>query len=247
MSKENIIVNQETSRLAILQSAILSNDVDAAKMAQLLEVQLAWEANEERKDFAASMSEFQGDVPAVPKTRPIKNKGGQVTHHYASKSDIEKVIKPFLKAHGLSVMLTKSEFEGDRLTISGMIIHKNGHSEPIGGNVKIDSKMFCNDTQKVGSAMSYGWRYIVCPALGIILEDETDDDGEASGEDEKPEYITQDQIDEIETFLGNLNGSDNVRAAIFALTGCESLDKIQSHFFTKIIAKLRVTLEKQES
>ena len=56
-----------------------------------------------------------------------------------------------------------------------IVHHVEGHSERTAFPVPIDRAARMNDTQKVGSALTYGRRYALCAALGIVTAEEDDD------------------------------------------------------------------------
>lgn len=235
MTTDNAEVNPQNS-LALIASALKDPDCDPAKLQQLLVVKKEWETDEARKSFAVAFVNFQAACPTVKKGRIMRD-----TIAFAGKADIEKVIKPVLAEHGLSVSITKSKIENGNLSIEGFILHRDGHMQPLQGEVVVDKKMSANDTQKIGSAMSYAWRYMICPALNITLDDQVDDDGQSAGGG----LITQDQADEIEKYLGNL--PDSTRESVLKLAQCESIDQMQTKWFDGVVKKLKLSIDKQDA
>ena len=228
-------VKQENAALSLIEKSLENPEITPEKLSQLLAVKKEWEADEARKSFSRAMSDFQAECPAILKGRDM---GRGIL--YAGKSDIEKTIKPILKQCGLSIMLTHNSIKDGVLTVEGQILHRDGHCSPIRGEVSIDSKMSVNDTQKVGSAISYAWRYIVCPAMGISLTDDTDDDGESAGS----ATIDDDQILDIEQYLGQLPAE--IRKKVLGLCKVGSVEEIPLNMFPAVIKKLKLSLSKQE-
>lgn len=93
---------------------------------------------------------------------------------YASLQSIWDVARPVLSAHGLAVIQTFSESDGDRMNIVTTIIHKSG--QYFSGTLSMKPQKA--DPQGIGSAITYGRRYALAAILGIVADD--DDDGQAA-------------------------------------------------------------------
>jgi len=233
MDKKPEDVNPQTS-LDLIAKAITDPTVQPEKLQQLLVVKKEWEADEARKAFARAIVGFQEACPTVHKSRSMHN-----NIKFAGKSDIEETIKPVLSAFGLSISIIKTTISDGNLVAEGCIIHRDGHILELSAEIKVDQKMSANDTQKVGSAISYVWRYMFCPALNISLADEVDDDGAGAGSS----YITQKQAEEIEVYIGNQDNPDECRGKILALGKCENVETIPSKWYKTVIKKLKAGLE----
>ena len=116
------------------------------------------------------MAAFQAEMPAVPKTsaNPFFNS------KYADLADVVKVSAPVAAKHGLSV--TQLPGHG---TLWTYLLHESG--EFIAS--EMDLKVTKDDSQALGSALTYARRYSYCAALGIVADE--DDDGNASA---RPEF-----------------------------------------------------------
>ena len=232
MENNETDVNPKNESLALIRSALENPDIDADKLQQLLIVKKEWEADEARKSYAIALVEFQANCPTVKKSKVMR---GNIT--FAGKADIERVIKPVLAQHGLAISILDSTIENGQLNIKGCIMHKDGHVQNLSGSVTVDKNMSANDTQKIGSAMSYAWRYMICPALNITLDDQVDDDGAgASGS-----LITEDQVDEIEKYLGNMDASK--RKGVLKLCQCDSISEIESKWYASVIKRLKLSVK----
>ncbi len=223
------------SALELIRDVAMDPNADPQKLQKLLDVQQQWEANEARKAFSAALVDFQSTCPPVYKGREVSGR-----FNYAGKSDIERHIKPYLGQCGLSVSIYKSRIEDQRLIVEGAIAHRSGHSQDISGEVRIDGKMSCNDTQKIGSASSYAWRYVVCPALGISLTDDADDDGGAAGAGDP---ITDEQYERLEYLIGE-TGAD--REGFKKFYGIELLEMLPQSKYGQAESQLMRKLKRQK-
>ncbi len=73
----------------------------------------------------------------------------------------------------------KWRLSGGGYLVACIVHHREGHSERTEFLVPIDVQARMNDAQKAGSALTYGRRYALCAALGIVTAEE-DDDGRAT-------------------------------------------------------------------
>lgn len=123
-----------------------------------------------------------------------------VNPHFKSKySDISSVwdaIREPLTSQGLTVwqdVITEDRQVG----IITRVVHLSGQWIEFGPLFVPVSKP---DAHGVGSAISYGKRYALCAALGVVSGDE-DDDGNASKAPPSPVKINRDMIIELNTLL----------------------------------------------
>ena len=159
-------------------------------------LQERWEKNQAKKDHAAAVAQFQGEMPVVKKCR--EGSGGK--YHYASYDDIMRVAAPILARNGLSIAFDQSETD-TALTLTCHVRHTGGHTEDTTFTLPKDAPIQTREGRNVttlaqaqGSANTYAKRYALCNALNIVVSDE-DDDGELAGQN--VETITQDQADDI--------------------------------------------------
>lgn len=228
------VEGNQPAPLALIERMMLNPEVDAEKLQQLLNVQEQWEAGEARKAFARALAKFQAECPPVFKGKTVK---GRINYNYAAKQDIERTIRPHMASNGLAVSIYRSQMIDGKLVIEGSITHRDGHSQPIGGEVSIDRSMSCNDTQKVGSASSYAWRYIVCPALGISLSDERDDDGHLAG---TGALISEEQAQELFELI---SASETDEKKFLAFYQVEKLEELPASKFTHAKKMLQKKLQ----
>ncbi|CAK0752850.1 hypothetical protein CCP3SC1_2110002 [Gammaproteobacteria bacterium] len=188
--QNNVVsLNPET----LIMRAIEAN-VPIEALERLLAMRAELKREMASEAFNRALADFQSEIPPIKKTKTaeVQSKTGRsYTYHYADVADIQKAIAPKMRECGLSATFD-IEQDGDTLNVTCTIHHVDGHSEHATFPVPIDRNARMNDTQKVGSALTYGRRYSLCAALGIVTA-EDDDDGRSTGK--------KAQVGEVETPL----------------------------------------------
>lgn len=125
--------------------------------------------SEKLGEFAAAMSKFQSKLQTVKKDTKAYN------YKYATLASICEMFRPLLEEHGFFIFQdVASVAEG--VVVTTRIIHTSDQwieTEPL------LIPMGKRDAHSTGSAATYGRRYSLCAALGIVTDDE-DDDGAAA-------------------------------------------------------------------
>lgn len=121
--------------------------------------------------LAAALALLQTRLPEVRKTQradvPTKS-GATFSYTYADLSNISNQILPLLGSLGLA-FICKPTFTDGRFVLAYSLLHVHGEREdgeyplPTGGT-----------PQAVGSAITYGRRYVLCAVTGLAPEDDDD-------------------------------------------------------------------------
>lgn len=130
------------------------------------------------KELAEALSKFQGQIVSV--------KQDSLNPHYKSKyADLENIwtgIRQPLSDNGLSVLQDATTTDVG-VEIKTVILHSTGQWIQFGPlAIPVGRK----DAHGVGSAITYGKRYAICAALGIVSGDEDDDGNKAQQNAPKP-------------------------------------------------------------
>lgn len=163
---------------ALLAQGIQSGlSVDALE--RLLSMRRELQAEQAKASFFAALSRFQAQIPAIPKNQVarVSSAKGTFSYHYADLAGIQRAIAPGLADCGLSVSFDTLQDAGGYV-VQAKIHHVGGHSETTTFRVPVDTQARMNSTQAAGSALTYGRRYALTAALGIVTA-EDDDDGQA--------------------------------------------------------------------
>ncbi len=148
--------------------------VDALE--RLLSMRRELQAEQAKASFFAALANFQAQIPPIPKsqTARVSSAKGSFAYRYADLADIQRAIAPVLADHGLSVTFDTEQDQGGYV-IKAKVHHIGGHSETTTFRVPLDGGARMNSTQAAGSALTYGRRYALTAALGIVTADEDDD------------------------------------------------------------------------
>ncbi len=158
---------------ALIARAI-DRGVNVETMERLLAMRKELKAESARESYFQALSAFQGECPAIPKTKEVYDKGGKLRYRYAPIEIIVKTAGPYLEKHGFSYRLNSSQ-EGDIITAVCEAHHISGHVETSQFSVPLDSTSYMNAPQKVASARTFATRYALCEAFGIVSADEDND------------------------------------------------------------------------
>lgn len=128
---------------------------------------------EARKEMFAALAKFQKECPPIPKTQEatIPGKDGKrgYTYKYADLADIREAIRDPLSDNGLA-WFQDVVVQSGQVHVSTTVTHSGGYLLVSGPFV-----LPAGDTpQKAGIATTYGRRYGLSAALGIVTEEDDD-------------------------------------------------------------------------
>lgn len=128
---------------------------------------------DDRKELFLALSRAQGEFTTVEKNA----KNPHFNSKFAPLDSIIEMIRPILPKHGLSVVqFTDLPESGGGVIIETVITHESG--QYISGKLYMPTVK--QDPQGYGSAISYGRRYALGAALGIVSDEDVDgNQGEA--------------------------------------------------------------------
>lgn len=203
---------------------------------------------EDIKDLVAALAKAQG------KMEPAKfNKvNPHFKNRYADFTSCMDACRVPLSENGLSIM-QYCETINEKLTLVTMLAHTSG--QWIKSHFPLNpAKM---DSQSIGSAMTYAKRYSLSAMLGIVSDEEEDDDGEAAhGRDSRPmairssvkainapTKISTQQVTEIEGYLKQLPGEVAKGCMEWINTrGFKNIAEISPEFMEEVKARLRIKI-----
>lgn len=164
--------------LEVIARAARDPSVDIDKMERLLEMQERVLSRQAREAYTAALAEMQPKLPVITERGKILNKASEVQSTYARWEDVNEAIRPFLAEHGFSLSFRTGRTGAD-VTVTGVLAHRDGHSEETTITLPSDGSGAKNAVQAVGSSTSYGKRYTAFALLNITSKGE-DDDGESA-------------------------------------------------------------------
>lgn len=182
--------------IQMIERAVLDPRVDIDKMERLLAMQERVMERNARVAFTVALAEMQPKLPVITEKGRIEvpAKDGKTGHStpYAKWEDINDAIRPLLSQYGFSLTFRTGVATDGKITVTGILSHREGHHEETTVTLTHDSSGSKNAVQAVGSSYSYGKRYAAFALLNITTRGE-DDDGRMAGAD----WITEDQVGDL--------------------------------------------------
>lgn len=164
--------------LGVIARAARDPNVDIDKMERLLEMQERVLARQAKEAYDAALALLQPDLPVISERGKILNKTGGTQSTYALWEDVNEAIRPLLAEHGFALSF-KTGRDGQEVTVTGILSHKDGHREETTVTLPSDGSGSKNAVQAIGSSTSYGKRYAAFALLNITSKGE-DDDGQGA-------------------------------------------------------------------
>lgn len=196
--------------LSIVEFAI-KNGAGIDTVERLVAMQERAMAREARSAYMAALAEMQGELPVIERNGriTIREKGNEAvvkqSTPYALWEDINEAIKPVLKTHGFALSFRTGVAGDGKLTVTGILSHRDGHQEETTMSLPHDSTGSKNAVQAVGSSTSYGKRYTASALLNLTSRGE-DDDGKAGGAKaaDSQQALSAEQIETLQKRLVSL-------------------------------------------
>lgn len=207
----------DTSRLVtLIERMALDPNSDVTKMERLVDLFMKLRADAALHSFIRAMAEMQGRLPEITregrivihkKDAPKTPENEIQSTPYARFEDINAAVMPVLNAHGFT-MNFKSKRDSDRVIVTGILGHVDGHREESVFEMPLDTTGSKNNNQAVGSSFSYGKRYAMIALLNINSRaaPDRDDDAEATG----PRKISEEQVAALQDLIDQ-TGTDNAK------------------------------------
>lgn len=213
------IVSETTAIVQMIERAAANPAVDIEKMERLLLMQERVMDRRAKAAFDSALAIMQPTLPQVDRNGRIvvfskadRDKAGgpkptdtpQQSTPYALWEDINAAIGPHLAEHGFALSFRTGQAQDGKITVTGVLSHKEGHREETTITLMHDSSGSKNSVQAVGSSISYGKRYTAGLLLNITSRapGDADDDGVKAG---APATITGEQASELLTIAAEVN------------------------------------------
>jgi len=233
--KENEIVKSEPQSPMEMMKIAMAGGADLGQLEKMLTLQERWDANEAKKAYHLAMAEFKKQPPQINKDKTVKYSGTHYSH--ASLGNVTEKINAALGEHGLTSSW-KTTQESNIITVTCSITHKMGHSESTALSSPPDNSGKKNPIQAMGSAISYLQRYTLLSLTGLATQDQDDDAQTAD-----VAFIDDEQQNQI----GEMMITSNVNQDHFLrYLKVESVEKIPSSMFKRVMQDLKIVLSKKE-
>lgn len=213
-------------RLAVERGA---EGVDALE--RLVALQERQQAIAAEAAHAAALSAFQQDCPSI-----AKNAKGAHNARYATLDHILDTVRAPLAMHGFAVTFDSEEVEGGRLKVWCIVHHALGHSTRASFTVSREAASNrMNDTQRDGSALSYGRRYALGLALNISTGERDDDGVGAAGEGGSREPVTAEEAANLIALAEEVHAN---LVPMFKWAGCTSFETFPAGKYAAAVKRL---------
>lgn len=189
-------VSETTAIISMIERAARDPAVDIDKMERLMLMQERALERRARAAYAEALAMLQPELPSVARNGKIvvrdKNNPNKIIQStgYALWEDTNDAIKPVLAKHGFSLSFKVGMAADGKITVTGVLMHREGHQEETTITLPHDATGSKNAVQAVGSSTSYGKRYTAGMLLNLTSHGEDDD---ANGSDQ-PAVISEEQV-----------------------------------------------------
>ena len=204
-----VSVNAVPSVEALIAEAV-KHDISVEGLEKLLAMHERMQATAAKRSFLEALSAFQADCPVIEKGKTAKidtKSGGQFSYRYAPLEDIMKAITPSLRRYGLSIRFDAAfEANPPAQVVTCIVNHCDGHSERSEFRSPVDTGARMSVMQQAASSLTYGRRYALLNALGIVVGGE-DDDGRGAGGGGGPREVPRPTSVPRPSFEGPAEGS----------------------------------------
>lgn len=213
--------------MRLIEKMVDAGNVDALEKIQVLHERVTM--NAARVAFADALAAFQERCPTITHNSEAKfdtRGGGKMEYTYASLDHIARVIRPHLKAVGLSYRFNSRLHEKNAgiLVVLCTLTHIDGYGETAEFPVPLESKAGMSEQQKHGAALTYARRQSLVQVLGITTADKDTDGGNL-------EKVTPKQIEELEALIVAASAP---LGRVLKMAGVQRLDEILAVDFATI-------------
>lgn len=200
-------VSETSALISMIERAARDPAVDIDKMERLVAMQERAMARSSEQAFNDAMTAAQQEM------RPVAANASnpQTKSKYADYNALNKTMRPIYTAHGFALSFdTEAGAPQDNIRVV-CHVSNSGHTRKYQVDMPADGKGakggdVMTKTHAVGSAMSYGQRYLLKMIFNIAIGD--DDDGNAAGDSR--EKITPEQLQQLVDLADDV-GADKIR------------------------------------
>lgn len=221
-------VSEPTNMLAVIERASANPAVDTEKMRALLDMQKEIVRYKAEMAFNADFAAMQSDLPVIAKTGEIKV-NNVVRSKYALFEEMNEIVKPILQRHGFAVLYKTNSQKGE-VTVSGTLMHREGHREMTELTLEADTSGSKNSVQSIGSSLQYAKRYIMASLLNLTTAGEDDDGARAA-----TKFVSETQVADLQAMIDEVKAD---KQKFLRYMKVESLEKIPTAAYQKAVAAL---------
>lgn len=187
----SIVPADASSIMAVISRAAADPATNVEKLERLMAMYERITDRNAKAAYASALALMSPELPVIAERGKIQIGSGKA-QMYALWEDINDSIKPVLARHGFALSFRTGTEDG-KIVVTGVLSHREGHSEQTTMYLPIDTSGSKNAVQAVGSSTSYGKRYTASALLNLTSRGE-DDDGKASN---MGKLITANQVQQL--------------------------------------------------
>lgn len=233
MSEPNMpleIVDKQPMQVAaptpmhLIQMA-MSQDFDIDKLERLLKFQQDSDARIAEQAFNAALCAAQSEIGRIAPNA----KNDSTRSEFAKIDKIDGVIRPIYIKHGFSISFDSANHTPENIDVVAIVTHVSGHTKKYTVPIPCDGKGakggdVMTKTHAMGSAMSYGRRYLLINIFNIAIGKD-DDDGNGASE-ARAQFAACVTVAEVQTIYAQLfKQAQGTRNAKLMLAVTDAKDK----------------------
>lgn len=184
--EETAIAQRESAPLVPAVSAFermaADPNVSVEKLERLMAMKERIDARTAETAFNAAMAEAQAEM------EPVNADASNPSTHskYASYEALDRALRPIYTKHGFALSFNTGDAPTDYVRVLCDVTHIDGHAKTYKADMPADGKGakggdVMTKTHAVGSAMSYGMRYLLKMIFNVAVGEDDDDGNKASG------------------------------------------------------------------
>jgi hypothetical protein len=236
--EQSPIETEATTIIQIIEKAVTNPMFNVENMERLLLMQERILDRQAKASYTQAMVTMKPLLPVIGRKGKIeirdkidKTKINQSTP-YALWEDIDEAITPILSESGFALTFRSGVSQDGKITVTGVLSHRDGHSEETTITLPHDSTGSKNAVQAVGSSTSYGKRYTATLLLNLRTKGEDDDGKAAAG----PSKVTEEEAKALEDKIKLVGANQGKFLEFF---GIEALADLPSSRYEEADAMLQ--------
>ena len=179
----NPVAEVQSNTVSMFERLAKDPAVDVTKLEKLMELQERAIARDAKAQFVSAMAAAQSEMKAVA----TDSDNPQTRSRYASYEALDRALRPIYSKHGFALSYdTDDSPKPEHVRVLCEVMHIGGHSKTYHADMPADGKGakggdVMTKTHAVGSAMSYGQRYLLKGIFNVRVGEEDDDGNGATG------------------------------------------------------------------
>jgi hypothetical protein len=233
-AESRAVVAQPMSPMELVAFAVQQGK-DLVMIEKLMDLQDRHEAKLAKRAFDAAVAAAKAEIKPIIKNREVDftSQKGRTNYMYEDFGQIAEHVDPILAKHGLSYR-HRPEQASNKLTITCILSHRDGHSEESSLSANNDESGNKNSIQAIGSTATFLQRYTLKLALGLATT--RDDDGRGAS---APEAITDVQLGTLERELEAINATAAERVGFLRYLEVDELAKLPASEFQRAMQSIK--------